>query len=513
MVHQKPGFFWLCLLLTAGTLILSATSCQAISSIQVEPNPTRLFTLTSITPSETPAPTLTPTLPAPTATPQSTAIPFFEPAGCARPLSSYTPVQIGDWTINERTYAMLQHAADLYQGRIDLTGASITQGSYHDNGAASFGTHLGGGAVDISLRDPQTYTILYGDMKHLIMALRAAGFAAWVRAPDELFPGSALHIHAIAIGDEELSKEAQDQLTGAFGYFRGYSGVPQASGIPVPDRHGEPIVCQWMAVLGYQDLRPNPSPGLPPYPTGDWRSRLVASSLAYITRDMTETIALARQLNYLPGIMEQPAGMDRPLAGAILRDASLLPAGYTPLSNLRNWVLETVPETTFNSWFASPDFEVIHFSLTALDSLETTLRPGDLVTAIANEDQPARMFVVTEITPAGEQFTVTSIQQPDGTYRVERLRVVDLLDPQAGTHTKGSSSPQNDIAFSIIRWQGIGLPPGKTFQYIIQPGDTIISITTKFNSTITAIAAANDFAEIGQLPAGRRIIVPVNITP
>ena len=94
----------------------------------------------------------------------------------------------------------------------------------------------------------------------MIQALRIAGFAAWLRDFDQLYPGSPIHIHAIAIGDRDLSGPAQDQLTGEFGYFRGFNGIPQENGLaPVQDEHSGPILCQWMVELGYSDLR-NSSP-------------------------------------------------------------------------------------------------------------------------------------------------------------------------------------------------------------------------------------------------------------
>jgi hypothetical protein len=150
---------------------------------------------------------------------------------------------------------MLAHAQELYGGELDLTDKAITQGSYHDNGAASFGTHLGGGAVDLSVLRYGTYTVLWDDVPALIHALRAVGFAAWLREYGELYPDSPIHIHAIAIGDAELSQPAQDQLTGVAGYFRGYSGLVDAKGQPTADRYGGPVVCQWMIDLGYRDLR------------------------------------------------------------------------------------------------------------------------------------------------------------------------------------------------------------------------------------------------------------------
>jgi len=158
--------------------------------------------------------------------------------------------------LNQRTLAMLAHAQQLYGGEIDLTGYAITQGSYNSSVEASFGTHSGGGAVDLSVLQRGTYTVLWDDIEPLIHALRAAGFAAWLREYGELYQDSPIHIHAIAIGDQELSPAAQEQLTGEAGYFRGFSGLPVSMyGPPTADRYGGPIICQWMIDIGYRDLR------------------------------------------------------------------------------------------------------------------------------------------------------------------------------------------------------------------------------------------------------------------
>jgi hypothetical protein len=231
----------------------------SIRAQTVSTNPTIALTATRVTiivarPSATATivPSFTPTF---TITPTWTNSPTSEPAGCLKPPEDYSRITINGWVLNRRTYAMLQHAADLYRGEIEITGYAITQGSYHDNGTASFGTHLGGGAVDLSVMRKGTFTILVGEIPKLVQALRLAGFAAWYRIADEIYPGSPYHIHAIAIGDKELSQAAQDQLTGAAGYFRGNSGLPLKNGKPTPDRFGGPIICQWMIDLGYKDLR------------------------------------------------------------------------------------------------------------------------------------------------------------------------------------------------------------------------------------------------------------------
>jgi hypothetical protein len=228
------------LLLLVGCLGTLPQTERAASS-----TPTRFATATQTPLPPTFTATLTPTI---TSTP--------EPAGCQKPPEDYTRLEVNGWTINQRTFAMLTHARELYGGELEINGYAITQGSYHDNGAASFGTHLGGGAVDLSVLRRGTYTVLWDDVEPLIHALRVAGFAAWLREYGELYPDSPIHIHAIAIGDQELSVPAQDQLTGEAGYFRGFSGLPvDLYGPPKADRYGGPILCQWMIDLGYQDLR------------------------------------------------------------------------------------------------------------------------------------------------------------------------------------------------------------------------------------------------------------------
>ena len=200
-------------------------------------------------------PTLTATqVPTFTAIPSQISTP--EPVGCLKPPEDYTRVEVDGMTINQRTLAMLTHAHELYGGELEINGYAITQGSYSGSVDASFGTHSGGGAVDLSVMRLDTYTVLWDDIEPLIRALRAAGFAAWLRDYGELYSDSPIHIHAIAIGDRELSEPAHDQLTGEAGYFRGYTGLPVASyGGPFPDRHNGPILCQWMIDLGYSDLR------------------------------------------------------------------------------------------------------------------------------------------------------------------------------------------------------------------------------------------------------------------
>ena len=207
-------------------------------------------TTASPVPSATPTvtPTTTPLPPPPSVTPFPTSSPtaIYDGPGCQRPPDDYQRVEVNGETLNARTVWMLQQAVALYEGPGDLL--RVTQGSYTTDVADSFGTHAGGGAVDISIRHPSDpSTVLWDETDAMVLALRQAGFAAWYRAPGALGPGSPAHIHAIAIGDRELSAAALQQVYGPYGgYLQGFDGLPSKYGGPHPDPLGGPIRCPWM---------------------------------------------------------------------------------------------------------------------------------------------------------------------------------------------------------------------------------------------------------------------------
>ena len=212
------------------------------------------------TPTWTPTIEETPTPERPSETLTLTSTNSAPIEGCLEPSDDYERVEINGHQLNQRTLEMLQYAARLYSGQIDITGEAITQGSYTNAVQASFGTHAGGGAVDLSVMEHGTYNILFDEIEPLIRALRLAGFAAWYRDFDELYPGSPVHIHAIAIGDRELSMPAREQLAGPHGYFWGYNGLPIDDEEPTRDPHGGPIVCDWMIERGYPNKTATPAP-------------------------------------------------------------------------------------------------------------------------------------------------------------------------------------------------------------------------------------------------------------
>lgn len=245
-------------------LMLPIAGCRQQKLISLrETTPTTIVDISTLTPTDhklkenTPVPSITIT---PTLSPSTTTIAASEPIGCQRPPDDYSQVEVNGHRLNRRTYEMLALAQAYYGGDIDLTGDAITQGSYTYAVEASFGTHAGGGAVDLSVMAPGTFTILLSDIPLIIKALRLAGFAAWYRDFDALYDGSPPHIHAIAIGDRELSMPAREQLAGPHGYFWGYDGLPVKEGLPARDPHGGPVICQWMIDLGYPHKTATPSP-------------------------------------------------------------------------------------------------------------------------------------------------------------------------------------------------------------------------------------------------------------
>lgn len=258
IINFRKGKVRIFILLTA----LSLAGCKGPASDQVEidqaPPTNSIFPPGSSQEPNTPTLKVTATPPEADSTAATQTVPLAE--GCRKPFDDYTLITVNGHRLNQRTYDMLVYAQSLYGGPIDITNSAITQGSYTNAVEASFGTHAGGGAVDLSVIEPGTFAVFYDEIEPLIDALRKAGFAAWFRDFNDLYEGSPVHIHAIAIGDRELSLTAREQLAGPFGYFWGYDGLPQDSGIPQRDPHGGPVICDWMLDMGYPAKTATPSP-------------------------------------------------------------------------------------------------------------------------------------------------------------------------------------------------------------------------------------------------------------
>lgn len=155
------------------------------------------------------APGTAPTRPKPPAQP-STSTSEADYLTAPEPGHDYRRLGYGGRTVNRRTAAQLDLAAK-WAG----VSFTLTQGSYNAGGVrASAGTHDGGGAVDIATNSWSSAT-----RKRVVLALRKAGFAAWLRTPAQ---GFSYHIHAISIGDREASRGAKNQVQS---YFNGRNGL------------------------------------------------------------------------------------------------------------------------------------------------------------------------------------------------------------------------------------------------------------------------------------------------
>jgi hypothetical protein len=130
-------------------------------------------------------------------------------------------------TVNQRTRDMLVEADAMVAHSIVLS-----QGSYNPGGVgASAGTHDGGGAIDVSvsnLSETQRW--------QTIKALRTVGFAAWLRTPSQ--GDWPYHIHAIAIGDTDVSTGARDQVAD---YYVGKNGLASHAGDNTPAAYQVPF--------------------------------------------------------------------------------------------------------------------------------------------------------------------------------------------------------------------------------------------------------------------------------
>lgn len=516
----------------ATCFILSLTACQLAEPLAPPPTGEPVLVSPTWTAAPTQAPSSVPTevllrppnveaTSPPDLSPDLTASPtpapvFYEPAGCWQPPDDYTHVRINDYDLNHRTYAMLQQAALLYGGEIDVAGRAIMQGSYGHSRLDSLDDHLGGGAVDISVIRLNSNYVLYTEIEPLIRALRTVGFAAWLREDDEMGSGSGIHIHAIAIGDIDLSPAAQDQLTGPSGYLRGNDGLPFADGDPALDRHGGPLICRWMLEAGYADLRaptPIPTPGLA------WQERLRQAALAYQAHFPEDAEQIARSLNFLDGRAESAENICGPLAAAILRDAGLLPRQPGPVQDLKSY-WQARPSENGRPWnlFSERDYEVFHFDtpLADFDFSAWPLQPADFIYTYASDYGFEHMFIVTEVDAEGRAYTTTNQYQAWGNRIWGTMLILRYLlyDP----HTPGAGIIYNEWSdlhlgqtgnngFDVLRKRG--LEAGTLYAYTVRPGDTLPELAARFGATLESLVQANPGLDLANLQVGQLLTIPI----
>ncbi|MBI9042969.1 MAG: LysM peptidoglycan-binding domain-containing protein [Anaerolineaceae bacterium] len=495
--------FILCLSSCTHTEIITPVPTEAVSTVIASATPTETKQVTSTIKT---SPTSTATLILPD---------FYEPAGCRPPTDDYTLYNTEGWVLNQRTLEMLNHADKLYDGEIDITGHAITQGSFSYNSSGSFGTHTGGGAIDFTVMRRGTYQILYNEIEPLLKALRTAGFAAWYRDLNELYDGSPVHIHAIAIGDAQLSEQAKLQLNGLYGYFQGFNGLPEEYGDPQIDTYGSPVLCEWMRNLGYESEKGST---INSYPKIDWRTKLKQTGEESITHSAQETILLAGKLDFRKEDEGYPDKISALLGIDILQRAGLLPMSLQLHLNIwRTWLAN--PDEMEIDWslFPERDYQLHQFSVPAerFNFSAWPLYTGDIMLTRAGEYGHNHFFIITEIDEEGRIFTVTNNVQSDQTYLIEKLMLWDPDNPTAGALKQDwvncySYGCTGNGGFDVLRPKGIGLPTGSLFKYFVQPGDTLPAIANKFFTTIPEIIYANNLMQFDHLLVGQELKIPVN---
>lgn len=500
MLRSYRRLFLLFVLLT---IIIS--SCVPIVPITA-PVPSPSATSRPPTAAPTPSATLEPT-PAPTAT--ATPVPFYNPAGCRIPSDDYTQVKVNGETLNQRTLTMLEHAYALYGGALKISSTAITQGSYTTAEPESYDTHAGGGAVDLSVRHGGG--VLYREIGEVISALRVAGFAAWLRERNELYPGSPVHIHAIAIGDQELSAAAAAQVEA---YFGGFSGLPLDGGEPTPDRHGAAPICDWM--FEFAGATPAADLAAP----ADWRETLRQSAAKFITSSEDETVQAARKIGYMNGLYENPANMCGPLTAAILKEAQLLPTDPGPVSDISAYWLASGIRLGDGPWkYYNPEiYELFAFELPPadFDFSSWPLFPGDILYTYAGSGEYEHIFTVTEVDAEGRAYTVTNVQQEDLSWLIARLMLYDPADPAAGAFDVEFMRSARIFGrtglggFDVLRRRGVGLAAGSSYPYRVRPGDTLAALAAAFETSIAAILAHNALGDPLNLTVGSMLQIPVN---
>lgn len=136
--------------------------------------------------------------------------------------------------LNQRTIDMIERVEKRLGYKLE-----IMQGSYNAGGvSASAGTHDGGGVIDVRAGS---------DYKNKVLQMRKTGFAAWYRP---YRPGVwPAHIHAVAIGDKELSSGARAQVAEYYNGGDGLAGTARDNG---PRLNPIPV---WYVNLPNQSLK------------------------------------------------------------------------------------------------------------------------------------------------------------------------------------------------------------------------------------------------------------------
>lgn len=150
---------------------------------------------------------------------------------------------------------------------------------------------------------------------------------------------------------------------------------------------------------------------------------------------------------------------------------------------------------------------------TPTPTMTFTPRPPTLTPTITNTLPPSETP-----TPEGPRtYTVevgdslTSIAEEFGIDLLVLMAANDITDPNAIFVGQELTIPPPGTVLATPTSLPATLIAGTRIEYIVQPGDTLETIASRFNSTAEAIADANDIVVTDTIGVGQRLLVPVNI--
>ena len=122
---------------------------------------------------------------------------------------------------------------------------------------------------------------------------------------------------------------------------------------------------------------------------------------------------------------------------------------------------------------------------------------------------PAATVAAPVSTPATGQFEYT-VQWGDTLYSLSRRFNTTV---EAIVALNGLEDASSIAVGQVLRIVGMSVPaPGPGPEYIVQPGDTLYSIARKYNTTVEAIQRANGIVNPWYISVGQRLVIPPGST-
>ena len=150
---------------------------------------------------------------------------------------------------------------------------------------------------------------------------------------------------------------------------------------------------------------------------------------------------------------------------------------------------------------------------TPLPSETSTPPPPTLTPTVTNTPEPSQTSTpagpLTYIVEPGD--TLSSIAEQFGVDILLLISTNNLTDPSAINAGQELIIPEAGAELPTLTALPQTLVPGSRIDYVVQPGDSLESIASEFNSTAEEIAKLNEMLVTDVLFVGRVLIVPVNI--